>query len=128
MSFYPFFIFTLSFRHTVLSRSSSLPCSRRAGAQMRGRERGRSVDHLMCVCVHGMAPPPTAGFGGRWASYQPAKRTSLPDAALWAFAGVAAPSAEVSTSLRAHSQITTMYTRCQAFRQWPRRRCRQDYT
>jgi len=49
MSFYPFFIFTLSFRHTVLSRSSSLPCSRRAGAQMRGRERG---EVLTTSCVY----------------------------------------------------------------------------
>jgi hypothetical protein len=34
---------SLSLRHTAVPRSSSLPCSRRAGAQMRGREQEGEV-------------------------------------------------------------------------------------
>lgn len=52
MSFYPFFHFTLSFRHTAVPRPSSLPCSRRAGAYTRGREQGAKCwpPHA-CMCA-----------------------------------------------------------------------------
>lgn len=77
MSFYPFFHFTLSFRHTAVPRSSSLPCSRRAGAYTRGREQGAKCwpPHA-CTCAR-YGPSANCRFW-RAVSKLPAGKTNFP--------------------------------------------------